>query len=159
MKAIPINFETSFNQFYIVDKNSYEISSTKNEDFWSKKNYSNRLVARKGILGVLTECYGNVKGEIIFLKDANDSFDLEKFDHIVEGSIILESGFFQILDSPNNAVEFEMKLEPGFYRLRVYFSNLSSVVDDDGDNFYKIEIWRDSIKDVKVLKQYKNYRY
>jgi hypothetical protein len=44
------------------------------------------------------------------------------------------------MDCLNRVVELEIKVKPGNYRVRVYSSNLASVVDEDGDDFYKIEI-------------------
>jgi hypothetical protein len=51
-------------------------------------------------------------------------------------------------------VELEMIVKPGAYRVRVYSSNLVSVEGDEGDDYYKIEVWPDVQMERKVLKQY-----
>jgi hypothetical protein len=48
----------------------------------------------------------------------------------------------------------EIELLPGFYRIRVYSSGLDTVIGDEGEDFYKIEIWPDRNMERKVLKQY-----
>jgi hypothetical protein len=61
-----------------------------------------------------------------------------------------------VLDCPNNSLELEVNVSPGNYRVRIYSSNLSSVVDEDedGDDTYKIEVWQDDNMERKVLKRY-----
>lgn len=108
-----------------------------------------------GIVGVGTECYGPVKAEICILDAADNQIDYDSYDHIVEGGIILKSGTLQVLDCPNSETHLEINLSPGAYRIRVYSSNLSTVFDDEGDDFYKIEIWPgDGNMERKVLKKY-----
>jgi hypothetical protein len=63
-----LNFYTSHCQFYVADKSSYNTSG----DFWSKKNYENRLGVGKGILGVGTESYGPIKGQVDILLKAKE---------------------------------------------------------------------------------------
>lgn len=58
------------------------------------------------------------------------------------------------MDCPNSSVELEVKVKPGNYRVRVYSSNLDTVIDDDGDDYYKIEMWPDDNMERKVLKKY-----
>jgi len=92
--------------------------------FWFTKAYDDRLATGEGILGVGTECYGPVKGEIILLNSVNNNFNTSQFDHIVEGGIKVESGQLEVLDCPNLKVELKIKVKPGIYRVRIYSSNL-----------------------------------
>lgn len=147
-----INFYTSHNQFYISDKLSN--TNTGSEDFWTNKAFEDKLGISKDLLAVGTECYGNVKGELVILEKPIESIDYNLYDHIVEGGLELKSGNLQILDCPNSSVELEVKVKPGNYRVRVYSSNLASVIDDDGDDYYKIEMWPDDNMERKVLKKY-----
>lgn len=147
-----LNFDTQYSQFYIEDK---EIKTEINpSEFWSEEAHLDGLAMENGIVGVRTECYGPVKGELIILKKANNDINFDLYDHIVEGRLNVKSGIIQVLDCPNRSVELEISIESGFYRIRVYSSNLSSVVGDEGDDYYKIEIWKDDNLERKVLKRY-----
>lgn len=152
MDRSKLSFYTQYSQFYIVDPESP--ADTGALDFWTTEAFDTRLAQGEGVLGVATECYGPVKGEIIFIERVNDDFDAAQFDHIVEGGINITSGKLQVWDCPGCEVQFERTLTSGKYRVRVYSSNLDTVDGDEGDDFYQIEIWPDDHNERKVLKQY-----
>ncbi|PIQ22148.1 MAG: hypothetical protein COW65_04855 [Cytophagales bacterium CG18_big_fil_WC_8_21_14_2_50_42_9] len=124
-------------------------------EFWTDEALKNRLAKDNGVLGIGTECYGPIKGEIEFLKEAPTMVDLSKIDHVVEGDLNINSGIIQIQDCPSGHVEFEKQITPGNYRIRVYSSNLASVDGDEGNDYYRIEVWSDNPQDSKLLKEYK----
>ena len=66
------------------------------------------------------------------------------FDHIIEGTIGLESG--TLLAATGVAVDdgpdFEVKLKEGVYKFRVYFSGLMGDEDDDDYDDEKSESWK-----------------
>lgn len=150
-RSIKINFNTQHNQFYICDKNS---PMATDGDFWSEIAFKRRLAKESGLLGIRTACYGPVKGEIDFMKTNPSVVDLSKFDHVVEGDIFINSGILQIKDCPNGAVEFEKNVTPGNYRVRIYSMNIASVKDDEGNDFYRIEVWKDKPQGEILLKEY-----
>jgi hypothetical protein len=113
-----------------------------------------RMALEEGIIGVGTECYGPVKGEVKIVAFPDEIASANPYDHIVEGSLELKSGILQVLDCPNSSIELELHLKPGFYRVRVCSSNLFSVEGDEGDDFYSIEIWPQELSGRKVLKRY-----
>lgn len=152
MKTLNFDFYTQYNQFYICDKDSP--GQTDSADFWTDASFNDRLAKELGVLGVGTECYGPVKGEIVFLDKKNEDFDIELYDHIVEAGLQIQSGTIQILDCPNSSIELEINIAPDFYKFRIYSSNLDSVEGDEGDDFYRIEFWKDLNLDRKVLKRY-----
>lgn len=150
-------FRTEYNQFYIQDK---EFNGEFDFDFWSDKNYDQRLAVSNGGLGVRTESYGIIKGELVILSKSVSNIDLDKYDHIVEASIEIYGDELQIIDCPTNNIEVKIKLKNSKYRVRVYSSNLESVLESDlsndtDDDYYRIEIWPDDNKELRVLKQYK----
>ena len=147
-----IDFYTSYSQFYITDKDSE--GATNSDKVWTTEAFNERLAIEDGILGVGTECYGPVKGEVHLLTSPNNQEVLDEYDHIVEAGINIKSGIIQILNCPDSNIELEINIEPGIYRVRVYSSNLASVEGDEGDDYYKIEIWPDVEMGRKVLKQY-----
>ena len=151
------DFDTQYNQFYIIDKLSD--AKTDSDDFWTELAHKERLaVSDSSLIGIRTESYGHINGEMMILEKANEIVDTIKYDHIVEGGLNLKSGILQILDCPMNDLQLELKLHPGKYRIRIYSENLDSVLEtdsyDDFDDHYKIEIWPDDDMDRKVLKIY-----
>jgi len=150
-----VNFKTAYNQFYICD--SHSTGDTASESFWTTEAYDDRLAIEDGILGVGTECYGPVKCKVNILESVNNDFDLQQYDHVVEGGLIINSGTIQILDCPNSAMQLEIPVKNGDYRVRIYSSNLSSVNGDEGDDFYFVEIWPGAGTGRIVLKRYQDY--
>ncbi len=151
------NFQTQYNQFYIVDKENK--SEFDPGSYWSEEAYDAKLALANGFAAIGTHSYGNIKGEIELLQTPPEHIDYKLFDNIVEGGINISSGELQILDCPNSEVEFSLKVHPGKYRLRVYGSNFASVKEPDlphdtDNDFYRIEIWPDSNMDRKILKQH-----
>ena len=153
--GFPFAFKTSYNHFYLYDKGSF--GNTGSDDFWTESALDDRLAIEEGILGIGTESYGPVKGELFLLEASNHEIRFEEYDHVVEASFAVNSEVVQILDCPNSSVELELPVKPGIYRVRIYSSNLASFdIDerDEGDDFYKIEIWPDVYVDRKVLKRF-----
>tara|TARA_Y100000815_G_C13306913_1_gene486846 strand:+ start:750 stop:1397 length:648 start_codon:yes stop_codon:yes gene_type:complete len=154
-----INFYTQYNQFYIEDKGSN--GDTGSVEFWSEEAFLSKMALDKGIIGVGTQSYGNIRGEIMILDKPTTDINFDLYDHIVEGGINIESGELQILDCPNSHVELSFKIDPGKYRIRVYGSNFNSVeqtdlAHDSDNDFYKIEIWKSEDMQRKVLKQWED---
>ncbi|MBS0027234.1 hypothetical protein ACTJJ0_12275 [Chitinophaga sp. 22321] len=161
MKVKYFEFSTQYNQFYIEDGKDENKGNAGSANFWSDEAFNNRLALEKGIIGVGTESYGNIKGEIEILDKPVINLDYNKYDHIVEGGINLPSGELQIRDCPNAHLELSIKVNPGKYRVRVYSSNLASVKENDLPNdtdndHYRIEAWPSDDMERKVLKQYNN---
>ena len=157
MTAKNINFYTQYGQFYLSsdngsflndDSNKRESSDTFNESL------KERLSIEKNALVVFSQSYGHIKGEIEVLEEPKGDIDYAKYDHIVEGGINVQSGELQILSWPGNEVELSMEIKPARYRVRIYGANLDSVTGDDGDDFYRIELWKSDDMERKVLKQY-----
>jgi len=153
MMKLYFSFDTQYSQFYIVD--SLCPKEIGRADFWTPEAYKDRLAIGKGILGIGTECYGPVKGEIEVLEKENEDFDINQFDHIVEGSIEIKSGNLTIEDCPTSTKQLEINVNPGAYRARIYSSNLESVEGGEmGDDYYRIELWPSNDMTRKVLKEY-----
>lgn len=145
-----LDFYSQYRQFYICDRSSTK--ATDSEYFWTDEALEDRMALEEGIIGVGTECYGPVKGEVKIVAFPSEITSADSYDHIVEGSLELKSGILQVLDCPNSSVELELQLKPGFYRVRVSSSNLFTVEGDEGDDFYSIEIWPQGLSGRNVLK-------
>jgi hypothetical protein len=150
-----LDFTTQYNQFYIGDKTSPY--NTGSDNFWTDEAFKDRLAVEDGVLGIGTECYGRVKGELNILNSENMVADFNKYDHIVEAGIQIESGIIQVMDCPTSTIELEVEVTPGTYRVRIYASELKGMYEDEIDEeagYYRIEIWPG--KDLKrnVLKEF-----
>jgi hypothetical protein len=88
-----LDFDTSYSQFYVYDKDSPDLRSSAN--FWTHEAYEDRLAIENGVLGIGTECYGHVKAELEILQSVNNLIDFTDFDHIVEAGIEIKSGIFK----------------------------------------------------------------
>lgn len=151
------NFYTEYNQFYLED--AVVKAEIEPSEFWNEDAFFSHLALDKGVVGIGTHCYGNVKGEIEVLDQPRVDINYKLYDHIVEGSIYVASGDLQILNCPDNHVELSLKLESGNYRVRVYGSNFGSVKEtdlaNDADNdYYRIEMWKSTEIGTKILKKY-----
>ncbi|MBD3907099.1 hypothetical protein NAL32_20480 [Chryseobacterium sp. Ch-15] len=155
-------FHTQYNQFYIEDVND-EKKNTDSDSFWNEKAFDGRLALESGVLGIGTQSYGNIKGDIEILEKPNLNINFNNYDHIVEGGINIQSGKLQILNCPDNHLELSLKIASGKYRVRVYSSNLASVKETDlanetDNDYYHIEIWPSEEMERKILKQYEGER-
>lgn len=150
----PFDFYTMYNTFFITSDNGAAITDNwiENQESYDK----DRLIQSKNLLTVKTGSYGHIKGEICILMQENKQVDFEHYDHIVEGYLEVRSGVLQILECPGAQSKLDIKVNPDTYKIRVYSSNLGSadIDEDEGKDSYKIEIWPDTTKEGKVLKNY-----
>jgi hypothetical protein len=77
---------------------------------------------------VFPESYGHIKGELIVAQSANNQFDAALYDHIVEGGLNVESGLIEFLDCPGSFLQLKIAVQPGTYRVRVYFLTWSVTI-------------------------------
>lgn len=148
-----LDFRTFYGQFYLFDKDKE--GATDSPNFWSKAALESGLALEKGVIGVGIASYGRVRLEVELFDIAPPVLDFDKWDRITEGSINIRTGYIQILDCPNSEVQLEIKVEKGAYRVRLYGANFASVVGDEGDDFYRLEIWATPYEKRNVLKKYK----
>jgi hypothetical protein len=152
MSKYKLDFYTQYRQFYINDKLSP--LKTDSPNFWTQKASDDRLAIEEGVLGVGTECYGPVKGEICILTTESESNEFDSYDHVVEGSIEIKSGVLQVFPCITNEPTLELEMKPSTYRVRIYSSNLNTVDGDEGDDYYKVEVWPSVYKERIVLKKH-----
>jgi hypothetical protein len=150
-----LDFLTQHGQFYLTSDKAQGLDS--NAIKWTHDDFTSKIAFAKNALIIFPQCYGHVRGELSILKTEVEDTDFEKYDHVVEGSIDVNSGELQLLDCPSSSIELDIKLLPGTYRLRIYMSNLESTFIDDqeGNDYYKMEMWLDSNKERRVLKQFR----
>jgi hypothetical protein len=138
METYNLDFSSEYYQFYILDAQSE--METDAPDFWCDAAVERRLAIGKDILGITIATYGNVKGEIRIL--ANKPELLSNADHVVEASLRFPSGILQVKDCTGRKLQLAIPLSKTTYRIRISSHNLGSVMNDEGDDFYIIEIWQ-----------------
>lgn len=160
-KALPsarykLDFFTKENQFYLCD--SAFTGETGDTSFWTNKAYSDRMATAKDkdIVGVSIESFGHVKAELNMLDAPSAEKDFKKYAHVVEAGIRVSSGILEVLSYPDNKIQLKAIVTPGYYRIRVYSSDLANIntEEDEGTDHYKIELWQSSNFERKVLKQF-----
>lgn len=148
-----LKFTTDYGQFYINDKNAK--GNTGSENFWTDQAFADKLAVEDGVLGVaIANDEGKVECEFEILKSRSEINDFKSFDHVVEASIKIHSKVLQILDCPHYNVEIETGIENGEYRVRVYSLKLDSAYDENPNDTYKIEMWKEVYSERNVLKRY-----
>jgi len=147
------DFFTQYNQFYICDSDQ---SGDVPSDFWSEEAYDDRLGIAKGMIGIGTQSYGHIRGEVVLLQSPTEVENSDRYDHIVEGGLNVQSGVLQFLTCPTSSIALKLNIKPGTYRVRVYTSGIkgTDIDEDEGSDYYKIEIWPDSNLERKVIKIY-----
>lgn len=148
-----LDFHTAYNQFYIIDPT--RDGNTGSDNFWTDTAFEDRLAIENGVIGVGIGSYGHVKAEFEVLDKPKLDINYSEYDHIVEGGIRIESGILQITSCPTNEVELSIIIEPGKYRVRIYSSGLGEfdTDEDEGEDYYKIEIWPDINFEKYILKR------
>ena len=147
------NFNTDYNQFYLCDKEAK--GETDSAHFWTDEAFNDRLAVEEGILGILIgNEEGTVNGELIVLDSKNNLNEFDSFDHIVEASLEINSGYIQIIDCPFSTIEVELEIEKGFYRARIYSISLESAFTSKPKDYYRIELWKEEFNERVVLKKY-----
>ncbi|MBG42977.1 MAG: hypothetical protein CL530_03315 [Aequorivita sp.] len=150
-----LKFTTDYRQFYLNDKNANV--NTGSENFWSERAFADKLAVEDGVLGIgIENDEGKVECEFEILNSKSLIDNFNGFDHVVEASLKIHSGIVQILDCPNSEVEMETQIENGEYRVRVYSINLKTAYEQNPNDTYKIEMWKEAYSERKVLKRFEN---
>jgi hypothetical protein len=148
-----LKFTTDYGQFYVNDKNA--TGNTGSENFWADQAFADKLAVEDGVLGVsIANDEGKVECEFEILNSKSVINDFSDFDHVVEASLKIHSGILQVLDCPHSEVEMETKIDNGEYRIRVYSINLNSAYNENPNDSYKIEMWKEKYSERSVLKRF-----
>ncbi len=150
MESHKLSFFTEYYQFYILDAETK--SATDDAHFWNDEAGKRKLAVVDGLMGVTVAKYAEIKVEVRVL-NAEPMLD-GGADFITEASLKLESGILQVKCCTNFDTQLELKLEKGgAYRVRVSSFNLSTVQNDEGNDYYVVDIWKKRFAKPKVLKK------
>ena len=146
-----IEILADYYQFYLQD----EKVDGNLSDSWDQDAFDRLLAMAPGIIGVGTVRNTTVP-VVVEIHESEPTEDFDEWDHVNECSIEIESGKILIAgcnDYFPDAARIEV--EPGCYRARIYYGQLDSLSEDglDGDDHYKIILWRAAYAEPKILKQ------
>ena len=137
-------------QFYLQDEDADGDLSEE----WTDETFNNLLAIAPGTIGVGTVRNMDVPVEVEVLDSAPDeSFDA--WDHVNECDLEIKSGTIVVAGCTDYFAEAaRIQVEPGNYRARIYYGDLNSLSDDglDGDDHYKVALWRSEPGGLRNLK-------
>jgi hypothetical protein len=150
MKSYDLKFWSEYYQFYILDSQSE--GKTDAPDFWNDEASVRKLAIGEGILGVTIATYGNVNATLQVLDKKPQ--ENAAANHIIEASINFISGKLEIRDCTGYETQLEINLDKENYRIRISSFGLETVLNDEGNDSYIIEIWKSKLIKPKLIKKY-----
>jgi hypothetical protein len=140
-----------YNQFYLQD----ETADGDLSDSWTEQATENLLALAPGAIGVGTARDMNVP-VTVEVHDGEPEEDFELWEQINECSINVPSGKIVVAGCTDYFPDAErISVEPGTYRARIFYGDLDALSEDglDGDDKYKVALWRGVAIEPKVIKQ------
>jgi len=139
-----------YHQFYLEDDNSPHNTG----DIWNEKTVGLMLAVEEGLVAVGT-ARGLEVPVTVEIHDSEPGLELENYSRANECSLNVTADKIVILGCTDYQPDAErIEIEPGFYRVRVLYGNLESVIDEwEGEDFYVLQLWKDSeMREISVLK-------
>ena len=138
-------------QFYLQD----EAVAGDLSNSWTEEAVSRLLAIARGTIGVGTVRNMNVP-VAVEITDSQPDADLSAWDQVNECALEVPSGRIVIAGCTDYFPDAaRIDVVPGSYRARIYYGSLSSLSEDglDGNDHYKVALWRAAPSPVPVLKQ------
>jgi hypothetical protein len=151
MRYYELTLFADYHQFYIQDeKVDGDLS-----DAWTDTAIERLLAVAPGTVGIGTVSNSDVPVTIA-VSEHEPLFDAEKFDHVVECSIAVESGTIVAAGCTDyfpDAVRINMPT--GSYRVRASFEGLESVFANGlaRSDHYHLQLWPAPMGPIQVRKQ------
>jgi hypothetical protein len=151
MSRYELTLFADYHQFYIQDENVDGNLS----DAWSREAVDRLLAVAPGTVGIGTVRNVDVPVTIAVL-EREPVLDADKFDQVVECSIVVESGAIVVAGCTDNFFDAaRIKIPSGSYRVRASFEGLDSVAAGslEGNDQYHLQLWPAPMGTVRILKQ------
>jgi hypothetical protein len=151
MRRFEYQLFADYYQFYLQDE------SVKGDlsDGWSEEAVTRLLAVAPGTVGI-----GTVRNMVVpvtvELFDAQPESDLEEWDHVAECSLEVSTGRIVIAGCTDYFPDASrIDAEPGVYRVRISYGLLDTLSADglDGNDRYRVQLWRASIIEPRIIKQ------
>jgi FtsP/CotA-like multicopper oxidase with cupredoxin domain len=139
-----------YHQFYLWDRG---MTAEAPEDD-TAEDVGRRIKTGLYVVAVQTERDSTVPVEVE-IHDADPGFDPAAWDHIAEASLHLPTGRLQVHECTGGPVA-EIKVEPGWYRLRSAHGGLAAVNrrTSEGGDHYQVIMWPAPPAEPQVHKQW-----
>ena len=151
MSRYELTLFADYHQFYIQDENVDGNLS----DAWTDEAVERLIALAPGTVGI-----GTVRNVVvpvtIAVLEREPSFDADKFDHVVECSIAVESGSIVAAGCTDYFPDaVRIKIPSGPHRVRVSFEDLDSLSADglEGNDQYHLQLWPSPMGPVDILKR------
>lgn len=138
-------------QFYLQD----EPVDGNLSDAWTEEAVARLLAVGPGVVGIGTVRNMDVPVSVEVL-DGEESVDLAPWDHVVECSLVVQSGSIVIAGCTDYFPDASrIQVQPGTYRVRACYADLDSLSEDglDGRDRYELKLWLAPPIEPRVLKQ------
>ncbi len=112
------------------------------------------MAVEEGLLGISVAKYAELNVQVNIHQQKKNIFRLQDYDYIVEASINVPSGLLLVLNCTGMEKQLELTVTPGTYTVRSSSANLSAVQDDEGKDFYVIDIYPSGKIGRTVIKKY-----
>jgi hypothetical protein len=133
------NIFADYHQFYLQDA----LAPGNLNDLWKREDCEQMFAAEPGLVLIGTMRDRTVPVEVE-IRDAPSEEPFENWDHVVDGSIEIPSGFVVVAGCtdffPSAA---RISVQPGNYRLRVFYGGSETVSENrfEGQDHYKVSLW------------------
>ena len=140
-----------YHQFYLQD----EAAAGDLSDAWSPEAVERMLAVAEGVVGCGTVRDMHVPVTLELL-DVEPSVELDRFDHVVDGSLTIVRGPLVMAgctDAFADAARFD--IAPGSYRIRLSAGGFDTLSEDglEGEDHYRVQVWPGAAVAPVVLKQ------
>lgn len=151
MRRIEYELFADYFQFYLQD----ESAEGNLEASWSEEAVARLLAIAPGTVGVGTVRNMNVPVTVEIL-DAEPAPDFDLWDHVTECSLDVPTGRIVIAGCTDYFPDAaRIDVPPGTYRTRVSYGSLNTLSEDrlDGEDRYRVQLWRGTPMEPRVLRQ------
>jgi hypothetical protein len=147
-----LNLLADYFQFYVQDENVEGDLS----DCWTKEAVNRLLAVTEGTIGVGTVRNMTVPVVIEVADVEPDLAESGDWDQVNECDLMVRSGRIVVAGCTDYFPDAaRIEVIPGSYRARLYYGKLNSLSENglEGDDHYRIVLWRAAAAPLKVLKQ------
>ena len=150
------NLFADYFQFYVQDENVEGDLS----ECWTTEAINRLLAVTEGTIGVGTVRNMTVPVVIEVADGEPDLADTGDWDQVNECDLAVKSGRIVVAGCTDYFPEAaRIDVPPGSYRARLYYGNLNSLSENglEGDDHYRIVLWRAASEPLRILKQCSNF--
>ena len=109
-------------------------------NFWSDEAMEEGIAVAEGVIGVAINSDERISCEIEFFTRA-PQYDTAKWNLVGVVEMKIGSGVLQVLNCPDDHVEYSIEIPKGNYNVRILIPNKSGESPENEDH-YRIEFWQ-----------------